>query len=153
ITSQGDFVVDGVVAAQLTAEARIRNGTQKAPIRDSKIHQREAALARHLKRIARIVGKYRLGQHFGSTIDALLMREEPEDRRNTVENAMLDSHPARTKAQRELKVLGEIQPQNSEAVELVGRVVGLIAEPRIVADAEESLGGIFLEIEASLERP
>src|ERR1700730_18594850 len=81
------------------------------------------------------------------------MREEPEDRRNTVETAMLDSHPARTKAQRELKVLGEIQPQNSEAVELVGRVVGLIAEPRIVADAEESLGGIFLEIEASLERP
>src|SRR5208282_5020624 len=66
---------------------------------------------------------------------------------------MLDSHLARANAQRKLKILGEIQPQNPQAVKLIGGVVGFVAEPRVVADPVKPFGRVFLEEKASLERP
>src|SRR5579862_7193778 len=64
----------------------------------------------------------------------------------------MDPHPARTFHQRQLPLLAEVQTKNSLAVNLLGRIVGLVTEVRVVARSVKSLGRILLEKESPFER-
>src|SRR6202046_4645377 len=81
------------------------------------------------------------------------MREQLEDRPYRVEAALLDSHVPRPFHQRQLPPVAQVQGYDRLAGKLFGRVIGLVAEVRVVTQPIEALGRILLEKETALERP
>src|SRR5277367_6094515 len=153
VTGQSDSLADGKVLAQFPAEAVVGKRTAESALRIAVVEPPQRARARDIHRVARVVLNHRLLKQFAAAVDTLLMREQLEDRRYRVEAALLDSHVARTFHQRQLPAIAQVQCHDRLPVELFGRVVGLVAEVRVVTKAVEALGGILLEKETPFERP
>src|SRR5215469_18517702 len=145
-----DPLPNAQILAQFSAELIVRIRTAKTPIRNPVVEPPKLPGARDIDRVARVVLDHPLRQHLATAVDPFLMRKKLENRRHRGEPAVMDSHPARPLHHRELPLLVYVQRRDRLAVDLIRRVVGLIALMGMIARAVKAFGRILFPEESSL---